>query len=52
MMRELFMGLVNEDELIDETSEPTTNKWSSPVDPVVFPGPANKGWSKLNGWVH
>lgn len=40
------MGVADEDELVDETSEPTTDKGSDPVDPVVVPCPANQGWSE------
>lgn len=48
----LVAVLVDEDKLVDESSESTTDKRTSPVDPVVGPRPAHDGWSKSHGWVH
>lgn len=50
--RELLVGVANEDDLVDKPSKPTTDKWPSPVDPVVGPAPAYNSWAEWHGWVH
>jgi len=49
---ELLVGVADEDDLVDNTSESTTNERANPVDPVVGPGPANNGRAECDGGVH
>lgn len=49
---QLLVASVDENKLIDESGESTTDERTSPVNPVVGPCPAHDGWSKSDGWVH
>lgn len=49
----MLVGIfIDEDKIVDYSGESTTNKRTSPVNPVVGPCPAYDGWSESNGWVH
>lgn len=49
---ELLVGVADEDDLVDDSGDATTDERADPVDPVVFPGPANNGRSECDGRVH
>lgn len=48
----LLVAVADEEEIVDEASQPTADQRSCPVHPVVVPAPAHHCRTEGDCWVH